>query len=124
MEVKYLYIIATIFFTVYSQIIIKWQVNTYLSTLPNFDYNLKSLVLIFLSPWIISAIFSTFFAGVAWMLAMTKFDITYAFPFMSLNYVLILFFGYFLFGEIFSYYKLIGSILIIAGIIVIFKGSN
>jgi multidrug transporter EmrE-like cation transporter len=52
------------------------------------------------------------------MAAMTKFDLSYAYPFMSLNFVLVLMLSAFFFGEPITPSKLIGLFLIIGGIIV------
>lgn len=77
---------------------------------------------VLLNPWVLSGIFATFLAGVSWMLAMTRFEISYAYPFVSLNYILVLAAGFFFFNEALSVNKLVGSALVIVGIIVIAKG--
>ena len=53
---------------------------------------------------------------------MTKFEISYAYPFVSLNYILVLAAGFLLFQETMSITKLAGSALVILGIIVIARG--
>ncbi len=53
---------------------------------------------------------------------MTRFEISYAFPFVSLNYVLILIASIFIFNEPFTASKLLGSMFIITGILIIAKG--
>jgi multidrug transporter EmrE-like cation transporter len=55
------------------------------------------------------------------MIAMTKFDISYAYPFTTLGYVLILIFSALLFKESIDIYKLVGISLIIFGIILTSK---
>jgi drug/metabolite transporter (DMT)-like permease len=80
------------------------------------------IVALLLNPWVISGIVATFLAGISWMLAMTKFEISYAYPFVSLNYLLVLAAGFLLFQESLSITKLAGSALVILGIIVIAKG--
>jgi multidrug transporter EmrE-like cation transporter len=77
---------------------------------------------LFLNPWIIASITATFLAGVSWMLVMTKFDISYAYPWIGLNFVLMLFFGVVLFEESFNYPKLIGTIMVIGGIAIVSRG--
>jgi len=116
------FILATVIFTVYSQLIMRWQVST-AGPLPH-DLTGKFLFIgsLLLNPWVFSGIVATFLAGVSWMLAMTRFEISYAFPFVSLNYVLVLFAGFALFNESFSFSKLLGSTLVILGILVIAKG--
>jgi len=112
------YIFSTIFFTVYSQVIIRWQVSN-AGDLPE-DLSGKIIFIghLFLNPWIISSIFATLFAGISWMLAMTRFEISYAYPWVSLNFILMLILGVLLFNEIFNVAKLLGTLLIFAGLIV------
>lgn len=75
-----------------------------------------------LNPWVMSGIVATFFAGVSWMLAMTRFEISYAYPFVSLNYVLVIGASILLFNETITLPKIAGTLLVIAGVIVIAKG--
>ena len=75
-----------------------------------------------LNPYIIIALVLTLLAGVTWMIAMTKFEISYAYPFTLLALVLVTIFSVIFFGESINIYKLIGIVFIIFGIIVISKG--
>ena len=116
------YIFFTILFTIFSQLVMKWQVNK-AGPLPIGIVEKVSFVLsLLLMPWVLLAMASTFLAGVSWMLAMTKFEISYAFPFMSLNYVLILLASFLFFGESFSLPKIVGSLIVVLGILIISKG--
>ncbi|MDD2701957.1 MAG: hypothetical protein PHH36_12080 [Sideroxydans sp.] len=118
----HIFIFSTIIFTVYSQLIMRWQV-TEAGALPS-DIAAKFVYIVnlLLNPWVLSGILATFLAGVSWMLTMTKFEISYAYPFVSLNYLLVLAAGFTLFGESISTTKILGSVLVILGIIVISKG--
>ena len=49
---------------------------------------------------------------------MTKFDISFAYPFMSGAFVLVFLLSIFLFGEPISWQKTLGLLLIVSGIIV------
>jgi multidrug transporter EmrE-like cation transporter len=113
------YILATLFFTVYSQLIMRWQVSQ-AGKLPS-ELTGKILFVghMFLSPWVISSIVATLFAGISWMLAMSRFEISYAYPWVALNFVLMLFLGVLFFGETFNLAKLAGTLLVVAGIVVI-----
>jgi len=118
----HMYIFAMLFFTVYSQAIIRWQVGL-AGALPETLEGKGFFVLkLLLNPWIVTAITATFFSGIAWMLAMTKFEVSYAYPWVSLNFILMLALGVFVFGESFSVMKCIGTLLIIAGVVFIGKG--
>lgn len=120
--VDHLYIITTILFTVYSQLVMRWQVVAAGPLPADTSGKIGYIFNLMLNPWVLSGIFATFLAGVSWMLAMTKFEISYAYPFMSLNYLLVLTAGFLLFNETLSMTKLAGSALVIVGIIVIAKG--
>ena len=56
------------------------------------------------------------------MIAMTKFEISYAYPFTILGLVFVTIFSVILFGESVNIYKIGGIILIVFGVIVISKG--
>jgi drug/metabolite transporter (DMT)-like permease len=75
-----------------------------------------------LNPYIIIALILTLLAGVTWMIAMTKFEISYAYPFTLLGLVLVTIFSVVFFGESISVYKIGGIALIILGVVVISKG--
>ena len=53
---------------------------------------------------------------------MTKFEISYAYPFVSLNYILVLLAGFFLFNESLTLTKIVGSLIVIVGVVLIAKG--
>lgn len=116
------YIFLTIFFTVYSQLVMRWQVAAAGQLPDDVSGKIRFIVAILLNPWVVTSIIATFFAGVSWMLAMTRFEVSYAFPFVSLNYVLILAASVLLFNESFTVTKFVGSLIVIVGIIVIAKG--
>ncbi|WP_240376785.1 EamA family transporter [Bacillus piscicola] len=114
----YVYIFGTIFFTVYGQIMLKWRISKYGSlpeeTLDKISYLFRLL----LDPLILSGFLSAFVASLFWMAAMTKFDISYAYPFMSLSFMLVFFLSIFLFQEPVTTHKVVGLGLIVAGIFV------
>lgn len=114
----YCYIFSTIAFTVYGQLILKWRIVKY-GTLPEvLDDKLLFLFKLFLDPYILSGFISAFLASLFWMAAMTKFDVSYAYPFMSLAFVAVLFLSAIFFNEPLTLHKIAGLSLIIAGIYV------
>jgi undecaprenyl phosphate-alpha-L-ara4N flippase subunit ArnF len=118
----YLYIFGTLFFTVYGQIVLKWRLSALKTELPVglMDKGIYLIKLIF-DPFIFSGFASAFIASMFWMAAMTKFEITHAYPFMSLAPALVFLIGVLFLGEAFTAGKLIGLVLIIVGIIVTVK---
>ena len=115
---NYLYIFGTVLFTVYGQVILKWRISSY-GVLPDlFQQKVLFLLRLFLDPFIVSGFIAAFVASLFWMAAMTKFDLSHAYPFMALNFVLVLFLSGFLFHEAITLIKVLGIILVILGIII------
>ncbi len=118
----YVYIAGTIFFTVYGQLILKWQVMK-VGNLPG--DNLEKVIFLmklFMNPWVISSFLAAFVASFFWMAAMTKFELSQAYPFMSLSFVLVFGLSIFFFHESATLFKYIGMIFIIVGIGFISQG--
>jgi uncharacterized membrane protein len=118
----YLYIFGTLFFTVYGQIILKWRLSQLKVVLPErmTDKVIYLIKLVF-DPFVLSGFVAAFIASLFWMAAMTKFEITKAYPFMSLAPALVFVIGMVFLGEQFTIGKLVGLILIIVGTIVTVK---
>ena len=86
----YLYIFGTIFLTVYGQLIIKWQVTRAGAFPIEVTEKMRFLLDLVFNPWVISSLAAGFLAFLLWVVAMSKFDLSYAYPFMSLSFVLAL----------------------------------
>jgi undecaprenyl phosphate-alpha-L-ara4N flippase subunit ArnF len=80
-----------------------------------------ALIKLIFDPYIFSGFASAFVASLFWMAAMTKFQITEAYPFMSLAPAIVFLLGVWLLNETFTWGKVIGLILIIIGIVVTVK---
>lgn len=115
---SYLFVFITIFLTVYSQIVIKWQVLAAGPFPADSTERLWFLARLLMNPWVITALAAGLLAVVSWMAAMTKLDLSHAYPFMSLAFVLVLVLSAVAFNEPVTVPKLIGLALITAGIIV------
>lgn len=119
---NHLYILLTILFTVYGQIVIKWQVQL-AGALPQDNIEkLQYIIKLLLSPWVISSFICAFLAALSWMAAMTKFPLSYAYPFMSLAFVLVIFLSAIFFKEPITMNKSLGLAFIVLGIIIGSKG--
>ncbi len=114
----YLYIFGTILFTVYGQLMIKWQMTKAGLLPPVLSEKVIFLLQMFLNPWILSAFFSAFVASFCWMAAVSKFDLSFAYPFMSLSFVIVLILSGMVFQEPINLPKIIGMVLIVSGIVV------
>jgi uncharacterized membrane protein len=114
----YLYIAGTIFFTVYGQLILKWRIGKYGALPPGTAEKLFFLLKLLFDPWVLSGFVSAFVASLFWMAAMTRFALSFAYPFMSLSFVLVLLLSAFILQEPLTWAKAIGLLLIVAGVVV------
>ncbi len=115
---SYLYIFLTIVLTVYGQVVIKWQVLN-AGAFPDGTLDrLSFLGHLLLAPWVISALLAALLASVSWMAAMTKLQLSHAYPFMSITFVLVLVLSSLIFHEPITWPKVAGMVLITAGVVV------
>lgn len=116
------YVLATLVFTVYGQLTLKWQIGV-AGPMPSEGME-KLLFLLrqLLNPWIISGFVSAFLASLAWMAAMTRFDLNYAYPFMSLAFIIVMAFSVLFLGEAVTMSRVIGTLLVMTGLVIIARG--
>jgi uncharacterized membrane protein len=113
----YVYICLTVILSAYGQVILKWRINS-LGPLPEGYDKWWFLFKAVFDPFIFSSFFAAFLASITWMAALTKFELSFAYPFMSLAFLLVLVMSYFFLNEMITYQKAIGFALIIIGLIV------
>jgi len=117
----WIFVFLTVAFTVYGQIVVKWQVGQ-MGELP--DGLMDKVIFVFsqyLNPWIMSGLASAFLASACWIVAMTRLDLSVAYPFMSLAFVIVLFLSAVFFSEALSINKAIGTVIILVGLFVIIR---
>ena len=117
----YVYVFGCIFFTVYGQLILKWRLSLRGAMPESFGGKLLFLANARLDPFILSGVAGAFVASLFWMAAMTKFEVSFAYPFMSLAFVAVLFLSALFFHEPITLGKVLGLLLIIGGIVVTVK---
>lgn len=115
---SYLYLALTVVLTVYGQLVIKWQVLAAGAFPEAPGEKMLFLARLLVNPWIVSALAAALAAALTWMAAMTKLDLSHAYPFQSVVFVLVPLASVLLFHEPLTTPKLIGMALIIAGIVI------
>lgn len=116
--VGYANIVATVALTVYGQLVFKWRVDNAGELPSGGGDRLDYLVRLLVDPWVISVFATALLASVTWALALTKFELSFAYPFMALSFVLVLGFGTAFLSESLTAAKVVGVLLIVAGLIV------
>lgn len=110
------YVFLTILLTIYGQLIIKWQIVATGAT-PELGYDkILYLFKLVFNPWVLSGLIAAFVAGLSWMLAMSRLQLSYAYPFISLTFVFVLIFSSIFFYEPITWQKVVGLGFIILGV--------
>jgi uncharacterized membrane protein len=118
----HLLILLTLGFTVYGQLITKQQVSQ-LTGIPSGLSAAPYLVWQILTrPLLLSGFVAAFCAALCWMGAVARFNLSYAYPFMSLNFVLVGILSAVFFSDAFTVPKVLGLTLICLGVFVTARG--
>jgi multidrug transporter EmrE-like cation transporter len=119
----YLFIALSVLLTAYAHLILKYEINSVPSMpsgLPLIGFLLKFTLF---RPLVMSGFLSGLLASFAWMAALSRFELSYAYPFLSLNFVIVVALSLLLFDEGVNSYKLVGLALICIGVFVVGKGA-
>lgn len=115
----HIYLFLSISMVAISQFLFKKGVAA-LSEMPaNDNKGIMDYVKMIFQPHIFGGLALNGFAAVAWLLALSHLELSYVFPYLSLNYILIPIGAYFLFKEDLSTKKFIGIAIICGGIFLI-----
>jgi drug/metabolite transporter (DMT)-like permease len=118
MNLSYVFVAVTIVLGVYGQLIIKWKV-TKLGELPSGFVDRISEILAFVfDPWVFSALLGAVIAAAAWFAALSRLELSQAYPFVSASFVLVLIMSAIVFGESITAPKAIGAVLIVIGLVI------
>lgn len=117
----WLMVAATILLTTYGQLVIKWQVMLERAPHPLLE-GLPPVVQLLVRPWIISALSAAFLASLCWMLAMSRLELSRAYPFMALNFLLVGLLAVPLFNEALTRPKVIGLFFVVLGLVITSRG--
>ena len=120
----YFFIFATIALTVFGQLILKWRMDQ-VGPLPmGIGGGLRHILGLLIDPVVLSSFGAAFLASLAWMAALTRFELSYAYPFMSLSFVLVLVMSVAFLGETLTLSKVLGVVLIGIGTVVASAGTR
>jgi len=107
----------TLLFTVAGQLLLKWQTAQTgafaIESAPRHFFNL------FTKPWFLVGYGCAFVASLFWVLALSRLELSRAYPIMALSFVAITVFGNLFFGEPLTLGKIVGVIVVSIGVAVI-----
>ena len=116
-------VLVSVFLAVVGQLLLKMG----MLRVGKFSFNMSTLVYqyikILLNPFVIAGLVSFFVSMLIWLYVLSRMELSLAYPFVALNYILILFGSYFLFKETITPYKMIGVVVIIVGVYLVARGG-
>lgn len=115
-------IISAVSLNVIGQLLMKWQINS--KNIFTDNFGIWDVINFLIQPWVIVSFLSVFGGAILWMFALSKVDLSIAYPFMGLSFLLIMVCTFLAFNEPITANKVIGNIVIVVGVIIATKGSS
>ena len=113
------FVFVPILLTSSGEFVLKHELNN-LTITPDF----QGLLQLITSPFIVLSVSLIVCGGLLWLVAMTKFQISYIYPFLSLNYVIIFLGSGLILGEEIPLKRAIALTLVVLGLLVISKSPH
>jgi multidrug transporter EmrE-like cation transporter len=118
--VKYIPLILTgVFLNAFAQVLLKKG----MLSIGYFEFNFQSLFPIIkkvtINSYILSGLASYVVSVAIWLLVLARVEVSYAYPFLSVGYVVVTVMGYFIFQENLSGMRIIGIAVIIVGVLLL-----
>jgi drug/metabolite transporter (DMT)-like permease len=76
------------------------------------------------NPYVFIGLFIYVCGTVFWLAALSRLDLSYAYPFASLSYIVMIVGGWLLFGERVDVWRIVGSAAIMTGVILISRSGR
>lgn len=120
----YLYILGTVLCTIYGQLIMKWRIVNYGFLPDGLASKILFLLKLLLDPFIFSGLVAAFLASMFWMAAVTRLDLSSAYPLITAGLTTItVVLAIVLLKEPLTFSKVLGVVLIVSGVLVMVRDS-
>jgi len=115
-----IYVLISVCFNVFGQYSMKQGMQKFGEV--TFDHNILTTIMkMFLLPNVILGLLFYAVSTVFWLIALSKIELSVAYPMLSMGYILLMILSYFLLNETITVYKVIGTLLVVAGVTLISK---
>lgn len=118
-----LMVIMAVALNVAGQVLLKWRISTKEGLADSFTDKWAFISELLIDPYIIGAFACVFGASVLWIFSLSKVELSWAYPFMGLSFVMILGLSVWLFGESIDIYKVVGVLMISSGVVISYMSS-
>ena len=114
-----LIILIGILFASLGQVFLKIGMNA-VGSINTFTYS--DIVSIFSNLYIILGLLMYGLGTIFWLIALSQKDLSYVYPFIALTFIIVLFLSYFVLKEQVSTIRVVGTIIIVIGLMIIVRG--
>jgi multidrug transporter EmrE-like cation transporter len=120
---NFLLVLSGVLLNAIAQLFLKSGTNTLgsLQYLLEQDGLFGTLIKVIFQPWIFSGLTCYVFSVAVWIIALSRIQVSVAYPMLSIGYVLNAVAAWYLFGEVLSLQKVLGISVIIVGVFLISK---
>jgi drug/metabolite transporter (DMT)-like permease len=121
MELSTIYLLVSILLGATGQVIVKHGLNTLGSISLSLSWTAlrESFLRIGTNPYVLAGWLIYAGAAVLWLLALSRMDLSYAYPFVSLSYILMLFASWMFLDEAITPMRLLGTAIVCLGVLVV-----
>jgi multidrug transporter EmrE-like cation transporter len=121
MQTAILYILVSVLFSTVGQLLLKGGMNTIGSVTLSFEQLFPTLWRMIINPGVFWGLVIYGVGTIFWLAALSRTELSYAYPFASLSYVIMLAASWSLFDEKISLGRIIGTVVICAGVLLIYR---
>lgn len=115
----FLFIVATVILNAASQLLMKAGMTQVGKAELSASHIGGLLLTAATNPFVLAGLFTMTVSMGTHLMSLSRFDVSFAFPFLSIAYVIVAAWGYFMWGETMNLTKLIGIGTILAGTIIL-----
>ena len=115
------YILISVLFSVFGQLSMRKGMMIFGEVNLNLDNFLSTVIQVFSKPFVILGLVLYAIGTIFWLAALSKVELSFAYPMLSLGYVLIFFLSWILLGEKVSFLRFSGIALICLGFFLIIR---
>ncbi|UJP08161.1 MAG: hypothetical protein LZF84_03360 [Nitrosomonas sp.] len=72
-----------------------------------------------INPWVIGGLVMYFLGALVWLFVLARVEVSMAYPFVGIGFILTMILGKFLMGDDITFFRLIGTLFVTAGVILI-----
>lgn len=121
--VKYIpLILAGVLLNAFAQVLLKKG----MLSIGYFEFHFQTLSPIIkkvtINPYVLSGLAAYVISVAVWLLVLARVEVSYAYPFLSVGYVVVTWMGYFIFQENLSWIRVVGIAVIIVGVLLLSQG--